>query len=116
MENKNKKLDRKLYKNENIKPKVETISDSASQGNFPKKKFRAGAISATVWENKGTTTQGDEKTYNTISLERVYQDKEGNWKSTNSFRLSDLPKAQAVLMRVFNDLTVKEQDLFASKM
>ena len=108
---KNKKI-------QNYEQEAETIvvSEAQSQGgNFPKKKFRAGAISATVWENKGVNQSGEENTYNTISLERVYQDKEGNWKSTNSFRLSDLPKAHAVLQRVYNDMIVKEQDLFAPK-
>lgn len=82
------------------------------QGNLPKKKYRAGAISATVWENKGKKINGEDTSYETISLVRVYQDKEGNWKSTNSFRLNDLPKVQLLMQKVYSDLVLKEQDLF----
>jgi len=92
---------------------VEFVSEGTNTGNFPKRKYRAGAIVATVWENKGKNpNNGEENTYNTISLERVYQDKESNWKSTNSFRLNDLPKVQAVMHKVYADLVVKEQELF----
>lgn len=107
---------KQLHKYKTEEPELIIISDANSTvGNYPKKKFRAGPISATIWENKGKDQQGVPNTYNTISLERVYQDKSGNWKSTNSFRLSDLPKAHAVLQRVYNDLVVKEQSLFAPK-
>ncbi|MBT3298644.1 hypothetical protein HN385_06965 [archaeon] len=82
------------------------------QGNLPKKKYKAGAITATVWENKGKKINGEDSSYETISLVRVYQDKEGNWKSTNSFRLNDLPKVQLLMQKVYSDLVLKEQSLF----
>ena len=91
--------------------KVEKIV-VAEQGNFPKKKFKAGAITATIWENKGKSTDGTPNTYQTISLERVYQDKEGNWKSSNSFRVNDLPKINVLMQRAYQDLVLKEQQLF----
>ena len=82
-------------------------------GNLPEKKFRAGAISATVWLNRGTKSNGEESEYKTISLERSYTDKEGNWHSTNSFRISDLPKADVVLRKAYEYLVLNEQDLFS---
>ncbi len=107
---------KQIHKYKTEEPELIIVSDAqSSSGNYPKKKFRAGPISATIWENSGKNQQGEPNKYNTISLERVYQDKEGNWKSTNSFRLNDLPKAHAVLQRVYNDLVVKEQSLFAPK-
>ncbi len=77
-------------------------------GNMPEKKFRAGAISATVWVNKGK----EDNTYRTISIERSYTDKDGNWQSNNSLRINDLPKAILVLQKSYEDLVFKEQDLF----
>jgi hypothetical protein len=79
-----------------------------SQGNLPEKKFRAGAVSATVWVNKGEN--GD---YRTIAIERSYTDKEGKWQSTNSLRINDLPKAEVVLHKAYEFLVFKEQELFA---
>ena len=49
----------------------------SSSGNLPEKKFRAGAISATVWLNKGLNGNGEETEYKTISIERNYTDKDG---------------------------------------
>ncbi len=81
-------------------------------GNLPEKKIRAGAISATVWLNKGQKTNGEETEYRTISLERNYTDKEGKWQSTNSMRVGDIPKATVVLQRAYEFLVLNEQDLF----
>lgn len=68
----------------------------------PIKKFRAGAVSAAVWEN-----QGEKGSYATISLQRSYKDKE-EWKNTSSLRVNDLPKAMLVLNRAFAYLVLKE--------
>jgi len=75
--------------------------------NLPEKKFRAGAVSSTVWLNKGTTKEGKETEYRTISVERSYTDKEGNWQSTNSFRTSDLPRASLVLQKAYEFIVLK---------
>lgn len=82
------------------------------QGNFPEKKFRAGAVSATVWNNKGQKPNGEESEYKTISIERSYTDKNGKWQSTNSFRITDLPRAQVVLQKAYEHIVLQEQDLF----
>jgi hypothetical protein len=81
-------------------------------GNSPEKKFRAGAISATVWLNKGQRDNGEETEFRTIAVDRNYTDKEGKWHSTNSLRVNDLPKLQAVLRKAYDYLVLNEQDLF----
>ncbi|MEK6900663.1 MAG: hypothetical protein AABX05_06055 [Nanoarchaeota archaeon] len=86
------------------------------QGNFPEKKFRAGAISATVWHNKSQKANGEESEYKTISIERSYTDKAGKWQSTNSMRIADLPKAQVVLQKAYEFVVLQEQDLFKGGM
>ncbi len=70
-------------------------------GNFPEKKFRAGAVSATVWRNKSQKGEGE---YNTVSLERSYKDKEGQWQATNSLRTNDLPKAVMALQKAYEHM------------
>lgn len=81
--------------------KKEQICVEKITGNLPEKKFRAGSISATVWLNRGQKTNGDPAEFRTISLERNYTDKEGKWQSTNSFRVNDLPKANAVMQKAY---------------
>ena len=81
-------------------------------GNLPEKKFRAGAISATVWLNKGTKKTGEEATFRTISLERSYTDEEGNWHNSSSFRINDLPKVQLLMQKAYEHLVFAQQDLF----
>lgn len=77
--------------------------------NIPEKKFVAGAISATVWQNKGTDQFGNETVYKTISFDRRYKDKSGEWKSTNSLRVNDLPKGMIVLEEAYKYLLLKER-------
>ena len=81
-------------------------------GNLPEHKFRAGAISATVWLNKGQNPQGEATEYRTVSLERSYTDKEGKWQNTNSLRLNDLPKAAVVIQKAYELLILNQQELF----
>ena len=71
------------------------INTNKSTGNLPEKKFRAGAISAT---SKQT---GDPTEYKTISLQRGYKDKNGQWQNTTSFRINDLPRLGLVLRQAY---------------
>lgn len=82
--------------------KKEEVVVEDVKGNLPEKKFRAGAISATIWRNKAQDGE-----YKTISLERHYTDKEGKWQSTSSFRLNDLPKASVVLQKAYEFLVLE---------
>ena len=86
--------------------------ETKKEGNLPEKKFRAGAISATVWQNKGQNKNGDEVEYRTISIERCYKDKDDSWQNTNSLRVNDLPRATTVLQKAYEYLVFKEQELF----
>jgi hypothetical protein len=93
--------------------KEATKMETKNTGNLPEKKFRAGAISVTVWKNQGKGKDGDEVEYQTISIERNYKDKAGAWQTTNSMRINDLPKASAALQKAYEFIVVKEQELFA---
>ena len=77
--------------------------------NQPEMKFRAGAISATIWVNH-TKKDGNDTEYKTISFVRNYQDKEGNWNTTNSLRINDLPKAKLVLDKAYEYLLLKDSE------
>ncbi|MBI2565309.1 hypothetical protein HYV79_05000 [Candidatus Woesearchaeota archaeon] len=57
----------------------------------PEKKYRTGAISATIWKNQ-QLKDGKAFSFHSISIERSFKNKEGEWQSTNSFKATDLPK------------------------
>ncbi|MBN2881541.1 hypothetical protein JXM83_05830 [Candidatus Woesearchaeota archaeon] len=72
----------------------------------PTKKFIAGPVSATVWTNKTKEEDGE---YKTISIDRNYKDSDGNWKSTNVLRSSDIPRAILVLNKAYEFITLKQE-------
>lgn len=74
--------------------------------NGPEMKISAGAVNVTVWRNEGTTRTGKVAEYNTVKIERNYQDAQGNWKSTGSLRLNDLPKAALALEKAYEYLVL----------
>lgn len=70
----------------------------------PEKKINAGAIQVSVWKNKAESGE-----YKTVSFDRRYKDKQtGEWKSTNSLRVGDVPKAIAALSKAYEYLIIKE--------
>ncbi len=77
---------------------------------MPEKKFSTGAVSATVWKNIGTNKNGATVEFRTVKLDRRYKDKDGNWQSTSSLRVNDLPKAALVLQKAYEYLVLKGQD------
>jgi hypothetical protein len=90
--------------------KQEVIKMETKEVNTPEKKISTGAISATIWRNNGTSKRtGGAVEYNTITLQRRYKDKEGNWQTSNSMRVSDLPKATLVLQKAYEYLVLREQ-------
>ena len=42
--------------------------------------------------------------FRNVAVERNYKDKEGNWKSTNTFRVQDLPKVELVCRQAYEYL------------
>lgn len=81
-----------------------------SEVNTPEKKISTGAISATIWKNNGMNKKsGEPVEFRTITLQRRYKDKEGNWQSSGSLRVGDLPKATLVLQKAYEYLVLREQ-------
>jgi|SRR3989344_6080785 len=82
------------------------MENTSSGKNVPEKKFSTGGISATIWKNNGVSRSGQQTEYRTITLQRRYN-KDGEWKSTNSLRLNDLPKAALVLQKSYEHLVLR---------
>ena len=80
-------------------------------GNQPEKKFRAGAISATVWLNQGQSKKtGETTSWRTISLQRGYKDKNDQWQNTTSMRVNDLPRVILVMRQAYEHLVTMQRD------
>jgi hypothetical protein len=78
--------------------------------NQPEKKFSTGAISATVWKNIRTGKDGKVFESRTVNLQRRYTDKTGQWQTTSSLRLNDLPKAALVLEEAYKYIVLNGYD------
>ena len=84
-------------------------TNQQTTGKGPQKKFSTGAITATIWNNENKLPNGEKADYQTISIDRNYKDKDGNWKKTNSLRVNDLPKAALVLQKAYEYIVMKEE-------
>jgi hypothetical protein len=73
---------------------------------LPIKKFGVGGISVAIWENEGKEGNG----YCSVSFERRYKDKGGEWKSTTSLKANDLPKAILALEKAYEFIALKAQE------
>ncbi len=82
---------------------------SKEELNTPLKKFRAGAITATIWENE-SEVKGEMKVFKSVNVERSYTDKKGEWKSTSNFRDFDLPKVVLVSNLAYEYLSLTDED------
>ena len=70
----------------------------------PEITFRHGSCSASIFENE--YRRGDETfTISTVSFQRSYLDRDGNWQTTNSLKVNDIPKAILVLNKAYEFLT-----------
>ncbi|MBN2458301.1 hypothetical protein JXB31_04185 [Candidatus Woesearchaeota archaeon] len=73
---------------------------------LPHKKFRAGPVIATIWQNEALSKDGTAYKFSTISIERGYKDKKGSWQNTSSMRLNDLPRAALVATKAYEYLVL----------
>jgi hypothetical protein len=85
--------------------KYEKYTATKEKHNLPLKKFRVGAISATIWENQGKSQSGEAVSFKNVSFERNYKDAKGDWQSTTALRQGDLPKAILVLNKAYEYLS-----------
>jgi len=70
----------------------------------PVAKFRAGQISAALWENEITVKNGHKATMLKATVQRRYKDKDGQWKSSGSFSRNEIPLAIYCLQKSFEKI------------
>ena len=69
----------------------------------PRQKFQAGQVSCAVWENE-IEVNGEPRTMLKATVSRHYKDREGNWKTSQSFSMNEVPKAIFVLFQAYESM------------
>jgi len=75
----------------------------------PLKKFRAGQVSCALWENQAEVN-GRTVMMLKATVERRYKDKEGDWKSSNSFSRNEIPMAIYCLQKALEAI-IEQQNV-----
>jgi hypothetical protein len=78
-------------------------------GQRPVAKFRAGQVSAAIWENE-ITVNGKKMTMLKATVERRFKDKDGQWKSSNSFSRNEIPFVIYCLQKSLDHIIGSQQD------
>ena len=75
----------------------------------PENEFKAGAVRASIWSKLRKTGNGNFFNSRKVVLERIYKDAQGNFKTTNSLDLNDIPKAILVLGKAYEYLMTADR-------
>jgi hypothetical protein len=76
---------------------------------IPIAKFRAGQVSAALWENE-IQTAGRTVTVLKATIQRRYRDTDGQWKSSTSFSRNEIPLAIHCLQKAFEKIVELQND------
>jgi len=72
-------------------------------GQTPIARFKAGPVSAALWENE-IQTGGRTATILKATIQRRYKDTDGQWKSSTSFSRNEIPLAVHCLQKAFEKM------------
>ena len=76
---------------------------------LPVAKFRAGQVSAALWENH-VQVKGADVAMLKATVQRRYKDRDGQWQSSASFGRNEIPLAIYCLQKAFEKIIEKEKD------
>ncbi len=74
----------------------------------PEITFRHGSCSASVFENE-YNRGSDSFNVRSVSFQRSFRDKQGEWQRSSTLRVNDIPKAILVLNKAYEYLTSNGQ-------
>jgi len=75
----------------------------------PIRKFQAGQVTCALWENTATVN-GKPQTILKATLDRRYLDRDGMWKTSQSFSRNEVPLAIFVLQKAFESMIEKPSE------
>ena len=79
------------------------------QDTKPIAKFKAGPVTAALWQNE-ITVDGQTTTILKATVDRRYRDRSGSYKSTQSFSRQDIPLVMFTLWRAWEAMLEKQPE------
>ena len=76
----------------------------------PEKRFKCGACEVSVFGNIITTKDGRKVNAKKVSFQKRYKNADGEWKSTQSLDVNDIPKAVLALYEAYKYLVLGTGD------
>ena len=74
---------------------------------LPIARFKAGSVSAAIWENEMTTERGKGVMLK-ATVQRRYMDRSGQWKNSGSFSHNEIPLTIFCLEQAFAKIIEKQ--------
>ena len=71
----------------------------------PEKRFRCGGCETAVFENE-IATRGKTVNVKKVSFQKRYKNSEGEWKTTHSLDINEIPKAILALSKAYEYLVL----------
>jgi predicted nucleic acid-binding protein len=72
--------------------------------NKPIANIKIGSVRAAIWKNQRQNENGTSFESVKVVLDRTYKDRSGNYSSTHSLDVNDIPKAILALMKAYEYL------------
>ena len=72
----------------------------------PVAKFVAGGVQLAVWANRGA----NDRLFHSVTMDRRYLAANGEWKSSSSLRMNDIPKAILVLQKAYERMVLNRNE------
>jgi hypothetical protein len=78
--------------------------------NKPMANMKVGSVRAAIWKNHRQNENGNSFESVKVVLDRTYKDRSGNYSSTHSLDVNDIPKAILALMRAYEYLMASSEE------
>ena len=79
--------------------------NTIKEGQKPKETYQVGSAKVVVWVNK----RKDGTTWKNFKVEKSYQTKDGQWKTTSSFNSSELLELKAAIDKAIKEEQIEEK-------
>lgn len=73
----------------------------------PEKKFRVGAVAAAIWKRSHESKDGKKFETFQVSLDRIWLDQDGSYRSSGNFGINDIPKAILAMQQAYEFIATK---------